>query len=66
VDEDKDVTAPMADDFEAMLAEEEELASREIERLEAVINALHKVIDAIELNRARPSAPRNGRSGAVR
>jgi hypothetical protein len=47
MDEDKDAVAPMADDFEAMLAEEEELASREVERLEAVINALHKVIDTM-------------------
>ena len=47
MDEDPHAVAPVADDFEAMLLEEEEFASREVERLEAVLNALRKVIDAI-------------------
>jgi len=47
MDENSDVVAPGADDFEGILVEEEELASREIERLVSVVNALRKLIDAL-------------------
>ena len=47
MDENSDAVAPGGDDFEGILVEEEELASREIERLVSVVDTLRKLIDAL-------------------